>query len=148
LSEAASATDVRDRLRWRADSDELEQIRQLWIDHSKAEDARDLQGLIDTLTPDCVYEIPRTGQRWEGHDGARRFYTEFLGAFPDVHFDLEDIVVGAQGVIEIARMTGTHRGEWAGEAPSGARRESRVIIHFPWDRERRLFRGERIFNDL
>ncbi len=65
-------------------------IRQIWIDHSKAEDARDLNGLIETLTEDCVYEIIPTGQRWEGHDGAREFYTTFLGAFPDVKFDLTE----------------------------------------------------------
>jgi hypothetical protein len=59
-------------------------IRRLWIDHSCAEDARDLEGLIATLAEDCVYEVVPTGQRWQGHDGARRFYTTFLGAFPDV----------------------------------------------------------------
>ena len=36
-----------------------------WIKHPIAEDQRGLQGLIDTLTEDCVHEIPATGQRWE-----------------------------------------------------------------------------------
>ena len=40
-----------------------QQIRRLWIQHSIAEDKRDLQGLIDTLSEDCVYEIMPTGQR-------------------------------------------------------------------------------------
>ena len=39
-------------------------IKKLWIKHSKAEDARDLDGLIATLAEDCVYEIIPTGQRW------------------------------------------------------------------------------------
>src|SRR5216683_515241 len=94
---------IRDRLNWPPDPDAYQAIRRLWIDHSKAEDARDLPGLIATLAEDCVYEIAPTGQRWAGHAGARAFYTSFLGAFPDVKFDLQDIVIGPQGVIEITR---------------------------------------------
>ena len=71
-----------------------DEIKKLWIKHSKAEDARDLDGLIATLSEDCVYEIIPTGQRWEGHAGARDFYTTFLTAFPNVRFDLQDIVIG------------------------------------------------------
>jgi ketosteroid isomerase-like protein len=94
---AVTAAPIRDRLNWEPDPDTYQAIRRLWINHSKAEDARDLPGLIDTLSPDCVYEIVPSGMRWEGHAGARAFYTSFLGAFPDVHFDLQDIVIGPQG---------------------------------------------------
>ena len=143
----ADTSTIRERLDWRPDRETCERIRRLWIRHSIAEDRREVDGLIATLAPDCVYEIPATGQRWEGHDGARRFYTEFLGAFPDVHFDLTDIVIGPQGVIEVATMTGTHSGEWAGVAPLGAWVELTVVIHFPWDPAARLFAGERIHLD-
>src|SRR6266567_4720379 len=68
-------------------------VRELYKKHSLAEDARDLEGLISTLTPDCVYELVQTGYRWEGHDGARRFYTELLTAFPDIRFELTEIVI-------------------------------------------------------
>lgn len=81
-------------LRRKMDADEYKLIRQEWINHSIAEDSRDIPGLISTLTPDCVYELPQTGHRWEGHEGATRFYTELLTAFPDVHFDLQNIVLG------------------------------------------------------
>lgn len=138
---------VRQRLNSKADPDLHERIRRLWIRHAVAEDRRDLDELIGTLAPDCVYEIAATGQRWEEHAGARRFYTEFLGAFPDVHFDLTDIVIGPQGVIEVATMTGTHRGEWAGMAPRGRPIELTVVIHFPWDPDTGLFAGEKIYLD-
>ncbi len=92
---------------------EYTEIRELWKTHSLAEDNRDLPGLISTLTEDCVYEVMGTGARWEGHEGASRFYTELLTAFPDIHFDLEYIVIGPQGVCEEARVTATHRGPLA-----------------------------------
>jgi predicted ester cyclase len=123
------------------------EIRRLWIDHSKAEDRRDLQGLIDTLSEDCVYEVVPTGQRWQGHAGAREFYTTFLGAFPDVKFKLADIVIGPQGVIEVADMYGTHRGPWNGTAPTGKTIQCKIIIHFPWDTAAGKFAGEKIYLD-
>lgn len=138
---------IRERLSWPLDAETYQQIRRLWIDHSKAEDGRSLDGLIATLSETCVYEIVPTGQRWEGHDGARTFYTSFLGAFPDVHFDLQDIVIGPQGVIEVTRMTGTHKGEWSGMNPTGRRVDLPVIIHFPWNPEVEKFDGERIYFD-
>jgi predicted ester cyclase len=138
---------IRERLNWEPDPATYQAIRRLWIDHSKAEDARSLSGLIDTLTEDCVYEIASTGQRWEGHDGARAFYTSFLGAFPDVHFDLQDIVIGPQGVIEITRLTGTNHGPWGGQSATGRRVDTLVVIHFPWDPTAQKFAGERIYFD-
>ena len=106
-------------LRRPVDADEYQEIRELWKTHSLAEDNRDLPGLISTLTEDCVYEVMGTGARWEGHDGATRFYTELLTAFPDIHFDLEYIVIGPQGVCEEARVTATHEGRWLDHEPSG-----------------------------
>jgi predicted ester cyclase len=123
-------------------------IRELWKKHSLAEDARDLPGLISTLTPDCVYELAQTGHRWEGHDGAARFYTELLTAFPDIHFDLTDIVIGPQGVCEEARVTGTHKARWLDNEPTGEQLTWRVVIFFPWDLERKLFRGEKVYTDV
>jgi predicted ester cyclase len=138
---------VRERLAWEITPEAYHKIRSLWIKHSKAEDARDLQGLIDTLSEDCVYEVVPTGQRWEGHDGARTFYTTFLGAFPDVHFDLQDIVIGPQGVIEVAMMVGTHKGTWAGVEATGKTVRLFIIIHFPWNPAEELFDGERVYFD-
>lgn len=122
-------------------------VRRLWKEHSIAEDRRDLDGLIATLTRDCVYEVVPTGQRWEGHAGAREFYQTFLGAFPDVKFQLTDIVIGPQGVIEVAEMTGTHQGPWAGRPPTGRGVSMRIIIHFPWDPAAEKFAGEKIYYD-
>lgn len=144
---ATPANDIRQRLALDVTPELYQRIKRLWIKHSIAEDKRDLQGLIDTLAEDCVYEVVPTGQRWEGHDGARTFYTTFLGAFPDVHFDLTDIVIGPQGVIEIATMTGTHQGEWAGIPPSGKSVRMQIIIHFPWNAAAEKFSGENVYFD-
>jgi predicted ester cyclase len=121
------------------------EIRELWKRHSIAEDERDIRSLLSTLTDDCVYELVETGHRWEGHEGAANFYLSLLTAFPDIRFDLTDIVIGPQGVCEEADVTGTHQGEWLGVAPTGELLSWKVVIFFPWDVDRRLFRGEKVY---
>jgi len=138
---------VRQRLSWPFDVETLRRIKRLWVRHSIAEDARDIDGLMATLAPDCAYEIVPTSQRWDGHAGARTFYSELFAAFPDNAFELTDIVVGPQGVFEVATLTGTNLGPWAGIPPSGLPVRLRVMIHFPWDPAARLFAGERVYFD-
>lgn len=127
------------------DPGELRRIKRLWLRHSIAEDRRDIEGLVATLAPDCVYELVATGQRWEGHAGARAFYTELFAAFPDNAFALTEIVVGPQGVFEAARLTGTNLGPWAGAPPSGLAVDLEVLILFPWDPSTERFGGETIW---
>ena len=128
-----------------ADNKEYAEIRDLYKKHSIAEDNRDLPGLISTLTTDCVYELVQEQVRWNGHKGAQAFYTSLLSAFPDIHFDLTDIVIGPQGVCEEADVTGTRQGEWLGEKPTGKPIDFSVIIWFPWSVNEKLFQGEKIY---
>ena len=137
-------TDVRELLSRPVDPEEYEAIRELWKQHSRAEDQRDIAGLLATLTGDCVYELVGTEHRWEGHEGATRFYTELLSAFPDIHFDLQEIVIGPQGVYERAHVTGTHERAWQGQPPTGERVEFETVIFFPWDPAKRKFTGEKV----
>ena len=129
------------------DPAELRRIKRLWVRHSIAEDRRDIDGLVATLAPASVYELIPTRQRWEGHDGARTFYTELFAAFPDNRFALSDIVVGPQGVFEVATLTGTNVGPWGGVPPSGLPVALEVLILFPWDPATERFLGERIWFD-
>ncbi len=138
---------VREQLRRPVTPRLYAQIRREWIAHSIAEDRRDIDGLLATLSEDCVYTLVPTGHEWRGHEGARSFYTELLSAFPDIHFDLQSIVIGPQGVFEEAHVTGTYQGEWLGQAPTGKPVEFQVAIYFPWDPNSEKFSGERIYFD-
>jgi predicted ester cyclase len=138
---------IQNRLGRAFDPAELRRIKRLWVRHSIAEDRRDIDGLIATLAPDAVYEMIPTGQRWKGHDGALAFYTELFAAFPDNRFALTEIVVGPQGVFEVATLTGTNQGPWGGAPASGLPVSLQVLILFPWDPATQRFLGERIWFD-
>ena len=135
------------RLAFAFDRAEQRRIKKLWLRHSIAEDRRDIDGLISTLAPECVYEIVGTGLRWEGHAGARAFYTELFAAFPDNRFALSDIVIGPQGVFEAVVLEATHEGPFAGLEPTGRRVRLELAILFPWNPAAGLFDGEQIFID-
>lgn len=138
--------DVVKLLRRRSDSAEHAAIQKLWIAHSLAEDAHDIPGLMATLTEDCVYTVVNKNVYWHGKEGATRFYQELLAAFPDIHFDLQNIVIGPQGVFEEAFVTGTYLAQWLDMPhPAGQPIEFNVTILFPWDPEKRLFTGERVY---
>jgi predicted ester cyclase len=138
---------VTERLSFPFDAEEQRRIKRLWVRHSIAEDRRDIDGLIATLAPECAYEIVGTGLRWEGHEGARAFYTELFAAFPDNRFALTDIVIGPQGVFEAVVLEATHEGPFAGLAPTGRRVRLELAILFPWDPASQRFTGEQIFID-
>jgi predicted ester cyclase len=133
-------------IRRRVDPNEYRAIRKLWIAHSMAEDSHDIPGLMATLTEDCIYTIANTGTTWHGKAGATQFYQQLLTAFPDVHFDLQNIVIGPQGVFEEAFAAGTYQSQWLDiPSPNSQRIEFAVTIFFPWDPKQRLFAGERIY---
>jgi predicted ester cyclase len=141
----ASREAVVELLDRRITPDAYEEIRDLWKRHSIAEDERDLRGLLSTLTEDCVYELAGTEHVWRGHEGAVRFYTELLTAFPDIDFSLRNIVIGPQGVCEEADVTATHVQDWL-DLPATAEPVSfTVVIFFSWDPVARKFSGERVF---
>ena len=133
-------------IRRRIDPAEYRAIRKLWIAHSLAEDAHDIPGLMATLTEDCVYTVVNSGVSWHGKTGATQFYQQLLAAFPDIHFDLQNIVIGPQGVFEEAFVNGTYQSQWLNmPSPNGQRVEFAVTILFPWDPRHRLFTGERVY---
>ncbi|MDX1378182.1 MAG: nuclear transport factor 2 family protein [Anaerolineales bacterium] len=133
------------QIRLQPDPEKHRAIRRLWIAHSTAEDARDIPGLMATLTEDCVYTVLNTDTNWYGKQGATQFYEQLLTSFPDIHFDLQHIVIGPQGVFEEAHVTATYEKDWLDMPPAeGQKVEFDVTIFFPWDAKQRLFTGERV----
>lgn len=133
------------QIRLQPNPEEHRAIRRLWIAHSTAEEARDIPGLMATLTEDCIYTVLNNGTKWYGRQGATQFYQQLLTSFPDIYFDLQHIVIGPQGVFEEAHVTATYQSNWLDLPPAeGQPIEFDVMILFPWDVKCKLFTGERV----
>jgi predicted ester cyclase len=133
------------RLQWEVSREEYDVIREVFLQHCDRELAGDIDGVLETLTAGCVYQLPQTGQRWEGHAGARRFYEELLTAFPDNSWDIHDVVLGPQGVMSNATMNAHQQAPFAGVNQVGQEVRWRLNNMFPWDSEAKKFQGEILY---
>jgi steroid delta-isomerase-like uncharacterized protein len=96
--------------------------------------AGDVDGFIDQLSDDFVDHetgpgIPPT------KEGARQLFNILVGAFPDLRFDIEDIIESGDKVVARARITGNHKGDFFGVAPSGKRVDVEAIDIVRFDDE-------------
>jgi len=86
----------------------------------------DVDGFIDYLSDDFVDHetgpgIPPT------KEGARQLFNVLVAAFPDLRFDIEDVLESGDKVVARARVTGDHKGNFFGVPASGKRIDVEAI---------------------
>ena len=144
-------TDVAQRLKWEATPEGYDRIRTVWLKHCDTELRQDMEGLLSTLTEDCVYTVLRTTatgatrQRWDGQQGARAFYTALFQAFPDQNWQPEAVVMGPQGVFSAVVLNARQVAPWAGIAPTGQTVSIRMFVYFIWAPDKGKFGGEVVY---
>ena len=89
--------------------------------------ARDPAALAATHTPDGTVYSP-TGGHLQGREEIERVYRVWLTAFPDVFWQQEEVVIDGDRAVVLAKMIGTHAGEFFGLAPAGRHIEVDVSI--------------------
>jgi steroid delta-isomerase-like uncharacterized protein len=84
----------------------------------------------DTFTEDVVWEDDSFPGPVVGPAAAAQTMSVFYAAFPDLHFEVEqDFASGDQGAVAW-RITGTHRGEFAGIPPTGRQLDYHACMIF------------------
>ncbi len=82
--------------------------------------SKDLNGLDDLLAPGFVdHALPRGFPT--GKDGVKRYFESLHTAFPDLRFNVEDVVASGQKAALRATGEGTQSGEFMGVQPTGKR---------------------------
>lgn len=143
--------DVEKRLEWEATTEAYDRIREVWRKHCETELRQDIEGLLSTLTDDCVYTVlcatgaESTAQQWRGQAGARQFYSELFQAFPDQNWHPEAVVVGPQGVFSAVVLNARQVAPWAGLAPRKEPVSIRMFVYFIWDPDWDKFSGEIVY---
>lgn len=89
--------------------------------------ACDAAALAATHTPDSVVISP-TGGVLEGRDEIERVYRVWLNAFKGITFVPDDLLIDGDRVVQIARLQGTHTGEFFGVAATGRPIEVTVAL--------------------
>lgn len=81
---------------------------------------KNLDALDTLVADDFVEHVPFPGQG-PGREGLRHVIGQFLTAFPDLHWALDEQIVEGDKVVSRFTWTGTHRGSFLGVAPTGRR---------------------------
>lgn len=78
-----------------------------------------LDALDELLTADYINHTPSTPNPPLGPAGLKPIVIAIRQAFPDLHFVVEDVVATNDAVVMRVTMTGTHKGDFFGIAPTG-----------------------------
>ncbi len=103
-------------------------------EHMRAEMAGDLDATLATFPGEPEYDIvPLPGPVHVGDEQVRGLLAQLLGAFPDLGLHAEVTRHAADAVVIEGRMTGTHRGPYAGFGATGRAMDLRAAIFFTFD---------------
>jgi steroid delta-isomerase-like uncharacterized protein len=80
--------------------------------------AHDVDGFADHLAEDFV-EHEETPGLAPTKEGTKQFFALYIAAFPDLHFEVEDILETGDKVVGRFRATGTHEEDFMGIPPTG-----------------------------
>ena len=82
---------------------------------------------IDVLfTEDSILHDPTEDVR--GPEAFKTYNERYLAAFPDLQYEIRDMIAEDDKVVFRARMRGTHEGEFMGFEPTGERFDAEGII--------------------
>lgn len=71
------------------------------------------------VTNNFVDHNPPGPQVPPGPEGIKQGLGRFIAAFPDFHVTIEDMIAEGDKVVARLTITGTHKGEFMGRAPTG-----------------------------
>ncbi|WP_037908711.1 ester cyclase [Actinacidiphila yeochonensis] len=84
----------------------------------EAVNSGNLAAIADVVAPGAVDHDPAPGQG-PGPEGYQAMFGDLRRAFPDLHVEVEHLLATEDELAFAYTITGTHRGELAGHAPTG-----------------------------
>lgn len=101
-------------------------IRRFWEDILNSRN----WDLVDELVANDYVFHGSAGKEVRGREGLKQFLQMFVSAFPDLHFDVQDIFTEGDKAVSRLLGRGTHKGELMGIPPTGKKITTSVIcIH-------------------
>jgi steroid delta-isomerase-like uncharacterized protein len=88
-----------------SEQDNVRIARQGWA----AWNAHDPDSFVKLIADDFVSESDTLPTPLRGRDGARQSMQMYIKAFPDLHFDIEQMIASGEYVITRWHGTGTHK---------------------------------------
>ncbi len=103
--------------------------------HVNAENDGELDAMIASFHSPHYQVIPM-GAIVDGADAVRSMFGDVLKGFPDFQFIILKLYHDENAVIVEGRITGTHKGEFAGMTPKGRKMDIQTACIFDFDEDR------------
>lgn len=116
--------------------------------HLVAENAQDLDALLDGMTDDCFnLVVPDPHRLYAGPEEVARRYRGLWATFPDLKVQMRRIVsVQASNAVSEHTLSGTHTGSLFGVPGTGKQVEVETAV--VWDIVDGRIRGETVYFDV
>lgn len=92
--------------------------------------AGDLGVAEEILSPEITFAGPITPDGISGIDSFKRFAQAWYRGFPDRHFDMVEEWIDGDRIATLFHITGTHLGEFLGQAATGNAIDVKVMNFF------------------
>jgi steroid delta-isomerase-like uncharacterized protein len=99
--------------------EEGKDLMRYFIDEWNKGDTEALNRVIDATVDPAFVNHSAAPEDARGPDGVKNVFGAFRAAFPDGHTTIEDTFAEGDTVVTRWTFRGTHRGEFAGFAPTG-----------------------------
>ena len=113
--------------------------------HIDAENDGDIDAMLATFHRPRYQVVPMDVLS-DGEPAVRELVGGLVGGFPDLRCEPVVIHHADDAVIVEARLTGTHRKEWAGLTPRGGRMDLAIACIFDFDEDRLI--NETVYFDF
>jgi len=127
-------------------SETLRHVREkVCVEHMTLENAHAFPRCIQTFRH-ARYEVVPTNEIYDGGPEVDRLLSENKAAFPDFHYDVEQLHHADTAIIVEGTFRGTHLGTWRGLPATGRKVEVSMLLVFRFEGEDMVC--ERVFFDL
>ena len=114
--------------------------------HVELENLHDLEGILSTFGQDAKYDDEPWADHRVGRDAVRSYYTELIGAVPELHIDVLHRYTSSEAVILEVMISGTHKRSWRGLPGTGRFFKFPLCAIYTFDQEDKL-QAEKIYYD-
>ncbi len=84
----------------------------------EAWNTHDVERFVAILDEGMVWESDHLPETLRGREAVRQAMEMYLGVFPDLHIEIDQMIASGDYVVFWFRLTGTHRGELWGIQPT------------------------------
>lgn len=120
-------------------------IRALFTRRQDAWDRHDAAALAADHARDGEVESPLAGGTARGRDAVEQLHATYFRAFADLRLEEDELLIDANRVVLVGRISGTDTGGFMGMAPSG-RAVSVPIVFFYELHDGQIVRERRVYD--